>query len=346
MKEISGYINSAGKTDGGVPYYDSPDHYILDGNKSYSMEEDFIVSPINKQKLPVVPYKDGFLIAGTTIDGKLTVCQYKRTKGKSKRKLDYTVSKSWSFDSIGAGRVSNMKRLQSGSILVAWYDEVRMTSKVFPRFSCFNGKKWTTLETYFDNLSMGAPWVSADFTQDIYGTIWYVGHGDSNKNFALIQLVERRNGEVEEVYLDPKFTYKGDEFQGWGEHPYIVCEPYQDGIILAYQGRETLVFSSSPHRRGCKIYVIKVNQDRSKEFIYRTEDYAERNTAFALVGTSIIYGPINPETLRYNEMYLLREDGTKTFLAEIKYPMLFRYTNDRYFCNSLEGNIIVVDLTK
>lgn len=344
MKKIDGYIYSSGRTDGGIPFNKRPEYFILEGRKQYSLEDNLPVSSVGKNKLPVVPYGIGFIMCGWK-DGSLKVYYYERTKGKEKKKADYRVAKSWIVSTAGSlPRVSNMKILHSGAILVAWYDEV-LGSIVYPRFSYFNGKKWNTTETYFDNLSGGAPWVTADFTQDKYGTIWYFAQGDSNKNICLIQLVDNGNG-VDEVFMDTHFTSKGDELNSEGESPYIVTEPYEKGVIVAYHSRHYKFFSTSPFCKGAKINVVKVGQNRVKHLIYRTEDYAERVQPFALVGTSIIYGPINPETLRYNEMYLLREDGTKTFLVTSKYPMMFRYTNDRYFCNGLDGNIIVVDLTK
>ena len=331
---MEGYIYSAGKTEGGVPFYKAPDYYILNG-QSHSMEHDLSTSPINKSRLPIVPCKDGFLMAGSR-GGELGIDKYKRTKGKGKNKLDYTVSKSWTFPSVGVGRVSNMKELQNGDVLCAWYDESLGDAVRYPRFSFFNGKKWKTVESSFHNLSMGMPFVTADFAQDSNGVIWYFAQGDSNKNVCLIQLVER-----DIVYMDTEFLFDGDEFQAWGESPCIIAEPYQDGIILAYHSVEGKLFSSSPHLRGAKINVIKVNQDRTKEWLYQTDDYAERTIPFALMGTSIIYAPIDEDTLLYNKMYLYDGDN-KTFLVESMYPMKFRYTDIHYFCNGMDGEIAVL----
>ena len=341
---LKGYICSIGKTDGGVPYYNlvNHNHYMLEDEESYSLET-VLVNP-NYCRLPIIPYDKGFMMCGK-IGNKLEVHYYKRGRGKDKR--NYTVAKSWNIG-IGAEypTVSNMKMLQSGAILVVWYDMI-FGSIRYPRFSYYGGKKrgkkWVTTKTEFNTLSAGMPAVTADFAQDSNGKIWYFAQGDSNKNITLIQLVDNGVG-VDVVHLIPEFTSKYDELGNEGELPYIVTEPYGDDIILAYQSKYFHFFSTSPFCKGAKINVVRVHRDYTRELIYRTDDYAERTTPFALIGTSIIYGHIDIETLQHNKMYLRKEDGTKTFLTEVRYPILFRYTDTKYFCNGIDGKMKIIEL--
>jgi len=342
MKVITGLINSTGLVENYVPLVDSL--LIVDGTRVKKVHASAFPVVNNRQyRLPIVIDGSGFLIAGFRQGPNgLAVDSYsKGWRGYSVKSSQF-ISPSWMFS-----RVTNMKRLQSGAILLVWYKELFGTTKSFP---CFSYRKldgtWITLEPEWDNLSMGMPWVSADFAQDITGGIWYFAQHDSNRNIACIRLHDTGQDIVIDS-INPEFVWNDEGILGCeGENPYIVTEPYGDGIILAYHSSNYKFFSTSPFSKGAKINVTQVSPSGVHTLMYQTPDYAERVTPFALAGDSIVYSPIDPVALAVTgELHHLKADGSKKIIGKTIHSMFFRNNKDQYIYNDTGGSVKIVQLT-
>ena len=341
MQRISGRIDSAGPVENHVPLVDSL--LIIDGTniKKFSAAT-FPVVDSSKYRLPIVADGRGFVIAGWRQgQNGLTVDSYaKGWKGYSV-KASKLIGPAWMVP-----RVTNMKRLQSGAILLAWYKELFGTTKSYP---CFSYRKqngaWVTLETEWDNASEGMPWVSADFAQDSQGTIWYFGQHDSNHNIACIKLHDTGQGVVVDS-VNPDFVWNDEPVLGnEAESPYIVAERYGDDIILAYHSSDYKFFSVNPFSKGAKINVTQVSSAGVHSLLYQTPDYAERVTPFALAGDSIVYSPIDPITLaETGDLHHLKSDGSDKIIGKTIYTQFFRNSRNSYLYN-FNGSIMIEPLS-
>ena len=291
---------------------------------------------MNGYRLPTLMIGSDVLVAGMTVSG-MAVNRYSFKKNK------YTLKSSTPIGDSDA-RVNSMKQLQSGAILLVWNKQT-WSNITYPRFSYSkDGQSWVTTEVQWADLSAGAPWISADFCQTEDGKVHYFGHHDSNKNICHIILNDTGSG-VSVQSINPEFTTKYTEgLSCEGENPYIVCEPADGGLILAYQSSDYKFFSTSPFYKGAKVNVTRLSLDGLHELLYQTPDYPERTSPFALMGdSSIIYAPIYQDgtEFKYDRLVRMGLDGSVTPVGEATYSFYFRNTPDKFYWTNKQGEVQV-----
>ena len=327
MKETR-FINSSGPTERYVPLNDA----VLVRGRTFPADPFPGTGFSNKYRLPVLATDDGFLVAGYR--NGIVVDRYKKQGKGYYRAFTEVVT----IDP--QARVTNLKRLSDGSLLLAWYREVPNTSMSYTQFSTSKDGYWRTLSVAWDNLSPGMPWLSADFAQDSTGLIQYFAQHDSNNTMCRITLAD----DLSVRSIELGFVPKGTPLSCEAESPYIVCEPYLDGVILAYHSADYKFFSLTPHLKGARINVTTVSPAGEHLPLYQTPDYAEKLNPFALMGAFIVYCPIDPVTLTYDDLKLLGVDGYSRMLGKTKLPMYFRNSGNSYAHNTLAGKVEVITI--
>lgn len=327
-KELQGEILCIGEGEI-VPYYNSSYHrwYVFNGNKSTLVDIFPTVDYYTKRRLPVI--KDGkfsFFSAGLSSIG-VEVRYYFRDRGEYRSNIEeeYRPDEGWAS-------FANMKRLSSGNILTVWHEMIAKSYTAYPRFSFFEGN---TYKTEWLNQSMGEKWVSSDFTE-LNGLIYYFGHKDSNDNICLITLDD---SGIKNIVVD--FCPDKTEFEPEGENPTIVARTVGDIILLAYQKYEypPCFYSTDPPLKGAFIQVVKVYPDLYKEIVYISKHRTERETPFVLLDDSIIYCPINEETLEWNEWWREWFDGRIEFVGDAYRQRSFYHSADTFWYNQSDGTI-------
>lgn len=336
---LNALINSAGKSDNilRIPCWDNAIKLLtVTRGRGKLTNADYFGYPFPLMyRIPIVDETDSSFLAAVSQDG-ISIKRYQKI-GKQ-----YSITDSYQISTEGNARVTNMKRLESGAILLAWAFE-RWGTRSYPQFTYFKDNAWTTLSLEWDNLSGGAPWMTADFVESDDG-IWYLGHHDSNTNICGIHLEDIGTG-LTVLSLDPEFVPQGHPLFCEGEAPYIVADCVNGEAIFAYHSGYSVIFAApSPWAKGAKIFVTKI-KNGEHSLIYSTPDYAERVTPFALVGTSLIYGHMNElPPWDYNEMHYRKSDGSDIILGRSQYPMYFRHSNDYYVHNGLDGGVRIVKI--
>ncbi len=253
----------------------------------------------------------------------------------------------------GNTRFMDAVKLKSGKVLVSWYEHVYHGRYVWGQTSPVDigfayrrtDGTWETLPyTTVENHSTIPSTRGVLCQHPADDSIWSFTVSDANKWVHAIHLSD--TGETISVdWVNSQFTDKPDgDMRREGEFPFLVAtpDPSRNSILLAYQNKNYKFFSTKPFIKGANICVIQVNEDGEKELLFLLDRWVERISPFALgVLPSgefwLAYRPIDPETLSYQELYLMKSSEEmllgqvpRAGLINSNYHLLFNLSDGIY----------------
>ena len=222
-------------------------------------------------------------------------------------------------------RFMDAVKLQSGKVLVSWHEyviyEYVIGEEMSPVDIGFAYRRtdgtWETLPYARVENHSGIPNTQGVLCQHpADNSVWSFTSSDGNKWVHAIHLSDKKD-EISVDWVDSRFTDKSDgDMTREGEFPFLVAipDPIRNSILLAYQTCDYKFFSIQPFVKGAKICIIEVSKTGGKELFFLHDKWTERLSSFALglfpSGEFwMAYYPIDPETLSYQDLYLMRSSN-------------------------------------